>query len=165
MYHFLTRKLSLGRLSTPPVWCHMSSCTLRYYNSLQQSWPRSLPLNPVPYYMHPAANSVNSTSATSGLLYSAQICTEDDHSRTKFPACKTKSGETYCFDSSFKPTLINYSVLKCCSGLINLIKSLHWASIKSWIHLHDFNIPHTSLGIFCFEENITLQQNGEQYHC
>lgn len=100
-----------------------------------------------------------------GLLYSGQIFMEHDLSRTKFPTCNTKTGEIYCFDSSLKPIFVNHSVLKYCSALINLIKSLHWAAIRAWIYLHDFNIPHTSLGIVCFEEDITLQQNGEQYHC
>lgn len=86
---------------------------------------------------------------------------EDDDSRTKkFPTCKTKSEETYCFDSSLKSNLINYAVLKYCSGLINLIKSLHWTAKRAWIYLHEFNIPHTSLGILFSEKNITLQQNG-----
>lgn len=141
--------------------CHNFSCTLSYYRSLQLSWPRSLPLNSVPCYMNPAEISEKTTSTAfrtsvvPGFL--RRMITAEQRS---VPHARQKSEETYCFDSSLKSILINYSVLKYCSGLINLIKSLHWTAKRAWIYLHEFNIPHTSLGIFFSEENITLQQNG-----
>lgn len=148
--------------SPPPVLCHISSQTLSFTHLL----PRSLLLNSVPVSKFCIEQRFpwNPPQLLSGLLSWACLFTENDHSTTKFPVHQIKSGETHCFDSPLKSILINYSVLKYCSGLINLIKSLHWTAIRAWIHLHEFNIPYTSSGIFCSEENIALQQKEEQYH-
>lgn len=59
---FTHEKTQPGQVIHPPTWCHISLRTLSYYHSLQQSWPRSLPLSPIPRYMYAAEVSVKSTS-------------------------------------------------------------------------------------------------------
>lgn len=73
--------------------------------------------------LHALGRDFHAPQLHSGLYSRACLFTQDDHSTTKFPVHQIKSGETHCFDSPLKSILINYSVLKYCSGLINLIKS------------------------------------------
>lgn len=116
---FIHEKSQPGQAPHLPEPCHISSHTLSLHIYCLEACLQILCHIPCTEQRFPWSPP----QLHSGLLSRPCLFTEDGHSTTKFPWHQIKSGETHCFDSPLKSILINYSVLKYCSGLINLIKT------------------------------------------